>query len=151
MTRKGAKQVREAKEELKHMANTDPLTGIFNRGAILARARKETSRLRRAIKRTPDNAIGLILLDLDRFKLINDRYGYPTGDLVLRQLTRRIKIELRDYDLFGRFGGEEFLAVLPATDLASAVIVAERMLRCVVETPFDVGGKNLSITRNNFV
>lgn len=146
VTRKGAKQLRAAREELKLLASTDPLTGIFNRGEILARARKETSRLRRAVKRTPDNAIGLVLLDLDRFKLINDRYGYSTGDLVLRQLTRRIKLELRDYDLFGRFGGEEFLAVLPATKLSSALVVAERMLRAVSETPFDIGGKNISVT-----
>jgi diguanylate cyclase (GGDEF)-like protein len=146
VVRKGTSQLREAQENLRRIASTDPLTGAFNRGEILARARKEASRLRRMTQREPENSIALVMLDIDRFKLINDRHGHLAGDLVLRQMTRRIKIELRDYDLFGRYGGEEFLAVLPATDRLSAVSVAERMRRAVGDTPFDIEGQSLPIT-----
>jgi len=146
VVRQGTNQLREAQESLKRIASTDPLTGAYNRGEILARARKETSRLRRMSERVPNKSIALVMLDLDRFKLINDRHGHLAGDLVLRQMTRRIKIELRDYDLFGRYGGEEFLAVLPATDLPSALSVAERMRRAVGDIPFDIEGQSLPVT-----
>jgi diguanylate cyclase (GGDEF)-like protein len=146
VVRKGTRQLHQAQDSLRHMATIDPLTGAFNRGEIMARARKETSRLRRCSERTASNTIALIMLDLDRFKNVNDKFGHLAGDLVLRQTTRRIKIELRDYDLFGRYGGEEFLAVLPATDLAAAITVAERMRRAVGDTPFDIEGKSLPVT-----
>ena len=146
VVRQGTNQLREAQEHLKRLASTDPLTGAFNRGEILARARKEASRLRRMSERVPENSIALVMIDIDRFKLINDRHGHLAGDLVLRQMTRRIKIELRDYDLFGRYGGEEFLVVLPSTDRISAVTVAERMRRAVCDTPFDIEGQGLPVS-----
>jgi diguanylate cyclase (GGDEF)-like protein len=96
--------------------------------------------------RSPDRSIALVMIDLDRFKAINSRYGHLTGDMVLRQVVRRIKLELRDYDLFGRYGGEEFLAVLPGAELAAALAVAERMRRAVGNTPFDAEGQSLPIT-----
>jgi len=146
VVRQGVRQVRNAQERLAQMASIDPLTGAFNRTEILSRVRKEASRLRRTLDRTPDHAIALVMIDLDRFKAINDRYGHLTGDLVLRQVVRRIKLELRDYDLFGRYGGEEFLAVLPGTEHAAALAVAERMRRAVGNTPLDIEGQSLPIT-----
>ncbi len=146
IVRKGTNQLRLAQEKLRHLATVDQLTGAFNRAEILLRARKETSRLRRAGERSSANAIALIMLDLDRFKNINDTYGHHAGDLVLRQMTRRIKIELRDYDLFGRYGGEEFLAVLPETNLAAGLATAERIRQAVGKTPFDIEGKSLPVT-----
>ncbi|WP_432823584.1 GGDEF domain-containing protein [Trichloromonas sp.] len=146
VVRKGTNQLRLAQDRLRHLATIDPLTGAFNRGEILSRARKETSRLRRSGEQTPSRSIALVMLDLDRFKNINDTLGHIAGDLVLRQVTRRIKLELRDYDLFGRYGGEEFLAILPATNLSSAVSVAERMRRAVGDTPLDIEGQSLQVT-----
>jgi len=146
VVRRGVVQLREAQEQLEKLASIDPLTGAFNRGEILNRARKEASRLRRAMNQSPEQAIALVMIDIDRFKAINDRHGHLVGDTVLRQVVRRIKIELRDYDLFGRYGGEEFLAILPGTDAPAAVAVAERMRRAVGETPFDVDGRNLPVT-----
>ncbi|MDX9708785.1 MAG: GGDEF domain-containing protein [Trichloromonas sp.] len=146
VVRQGVLQLRQAQEQLTQLASIDPLTGAFNRGEILNRARKEASRLRRAMNQSPEQAIALVMVDIDRFRAINDRHGHLVGDTVLRQVVRRIKIELRDYDLFGRYGGEEFLAVLPGTDAPAAVAVAERMRRAVGETPFDVDGLSLPVT-----
>ncbi len=144
--RRGVVQLRQAQEQLTQLATIDPLTGAFNRSEILNRARKEASRLRRSMTQAPDQAIALVMIDIDRFKTINDRYGHPAGDSVLRQVVRRIRIELRDYDLFGRYGGEEFLAILPGTDNSAARAVAERMRRAVGETPLDLEGQNLPVT-----
>lgn len=146
VVRRGVLQLRQAQEHLTQLASIDPLTGAFNRGEILSRARKEASRLRRSMNQSPNQAIALVMVDIDRFKTINDRHGYLVGDTVLRQVVRRIRIELRDYDLFGRYGGEEFLAVLPGTDASAALTVAERMRRAVGETPLDVEGHSLPIT-----
>lgn len=146
VVRRGVLQLRLAQEHLTQLASIDPLTGAFNRGEILNRARKEASRLRRSMNQSPEQAIALVMVDIDRFKAINDRHGHLVGDTVLRQVVRRIKIELRDYDLFGRYGGEEFLAVLPGTDSPAAVAVAERMRLAVGKTPFDVEGQNLPVT-----
>jgi len=146
VVRQGSRQLQDAQEQLRRMATTDNLTGAFNRNEILTRARKEISRLRRMSDRMPEHSVALIMFDIDRFKLINDRYGHLAGDLVLRQITRRIKIELRDYDLFGRFGGEEFLAVLPSTDRNAAAVAAERMRKAIGDTPFDVEGQSLPVT-----
>ena len=146
VVRRGGLQLRLAQEHLTQLASIDPLTGAFNRGEILNRARKEASRLRRSMNQLPEQAIALVMVDIDRFKAINDRHGHLVGDTVLRQVVRRIKIELRDYDLFGRYGGEEFLAVLPGTDSPAAVAVAERMRLAVGKTPFDVEGQNLPVT-----
>ena len=146
VVRRGVLQLRQAQEQLTQLTSIDPLTGAFNRGEILNRARKEASRLRRAMNQSPDQAIALVMVDIDRFKAINDRHGYLVGDTVLRQVVRRIKIELRDYDLFGRYGGEEFLAILPGSDLPAALAVAERMRQAVGETPLDVEGQSLPVT-----
>ncbi len=146
VVRRGGLQLRLAQEHLTQLASIDPLTGAFNRGEILNRARKEASRLRRSMNQLPEQAIALVMVDIDRFKAINDRHGHLVGDTVLRQVVRRIKIELRDYDLFGRYGGEEFLAVLPGTDSPAALAVAERMRLAVGRTPFDVEGQNLPVT-----
>ncbi|MEJ2199815.1 MAG: GGDEF domain-containing protein [Desulfuromonadaceae bacterium] len=146
LLRKSTYQLRQAQDRLRRMAITDPLTGAFTRREILTLARKEISRLNRAGDPTTVSPIALVMIDLDHFKNINDKFGHISGDQVLHQATRRIKLELRDYDLFGRYGGEEFLAVLPATDLDSALSVAERMRKAVCELPFDVGGRSLPIT-----
>ena len=90
--------------------------------------------------------IGFVMIDIDHFKSINDNHGHLGGDEVLREASRRLKACLRTYDVIGRYGGEEFLVVLPQTDLASAGLVAERMRLAIRETPFDVEGKTIQVT-----
>ena len=114
--------------ELESLASHDALTSVFNRGRLSDFLDHELARCgREAIP------FSLILLDIDNFKRINDTYGHRSGDEVLRGLTRRLEANLRQSDLLGRWGGEEFLILLPNTDQAGAQTTAEK-LRAVIET-----------------
>ncbi len=113
---------RLAKEELQHLASTDGLTGILNRRKFLELAEAEFRRHQRY--RHP---LAFIIADLDNFKRINDRYGHQTGDLVLKNFTRHLEDCVRELDLLGRIGGEEFGLILPETDAEQARQVAERI------------------------
>jgi len=100
---------------LQFAASHDFLTRIWNRGEILGFLRRELARARRSS--TP---VGLILVDVDHFKQVNDRFGHQAGDLVLQELSKRFMKNLREYDGVGRYGGEEFLLILPGCDLPTA-------------------------------
>lgn len=117
----------EMNKLLDHHARTDPLTGLSNRREILERMKNEVSRVER-FKRT----FSIVLVDIDRFKEINDGYGHAAGDLVLKEVSKEIRDIVRSIDTVGRWGGEEFLLILPETDLDGALIVAEN-LRVAVE------------------
>jgi diguanylate cyclase (GGDEF)-like protein len=111
-----------AQEALRVQATRDHLTGLWNRGAILELLDKELNRAQR--QRTP---LAVALVDVDRFKEINDAYGHALGDLVLRSVSTRMEETLRTYDLVGRYGGDEFLMILPGCDASIAADVAERV------------------------
>ncbi len=108
--------------DLRRDAETDHLTGIGNRRWFFQRAAEEISRSRRS-----GGAFALILIDLDRFKQINDRFGHAAGDQVLRAISALVRRSLRGYDCFARLGGEEFAVLLPEADLAGALTAAERL------------------------
>lgn len=112
-------------------AQTDALTGIFNRGAVIERLERELERSRRY-----GRPLSVLFFDLDRFKNINDTYGHQFGDRMLRELARIATQSVRSIDLIGRYGGEEFVAVLPETDGARALIVAERLRAAVAARHF---------------
>lgn len=119
---------KELDAELVRLAEIDGLTGILNRRSFLERAAME---LKRAFRhRTPTS---LLMIDIDHFKNVNDTYGHHVGDEVLRSLARRLAGGLRQEDLLGRIGGEEFAALLPQTDIEGALLAAER-LRFAVES-----------------
>ncbi|MEK7741849.1 MAG: GGDEF domain-containing protein, partial [Nitrospirota bacterium] len=101
---------------------TDGLTGIFNRRHIMTRFNEEFERTRRLKKN-----MGCIMIDIDRFKSINDEFGHLVGDEVLREVSVRIKNSIRIYDVLGRYGGEEFLILLPDTDFDNTRSLAERI------------------------
>jgi len=109
------------------LAVTDPLTGLFNR-RYAARHLERTAQTGRPF--------AVLVLDVDRFKAINDRYGHNAGDNVLRGLAERLRSGLRDIDMLARIGGEEFLVILPETRPRGARRVAERLRRLVARTPF---------------
>jgi len=113
---------RQAKEELQHLASTDGLTGILNRRKFLELAEAEFRRHQRY-----HHPLAFIIADLDHFKRINDRHGHQTGDLVLKNFARHLAECVRELDLLGRIGGEEFGLILPETDLEPARQVAERI------------------------
>jgi diguanylate cyclase (GGDEF)-like protein len=119
-------QLLRVQEALRHEATHDHLTGVWNRRSILDRLRGEWSRARRLA--TP---LSVALCDLDRFKSINDTHGHLVGDAVLCESARRMVGALREYDAIGRYGGEEFLLVLPGCEAAGAVTVAERVRQAV--------------------
>jgi diguanylate cyclase (GGDEF)-like protein len=133
---RASKKLDTAQRQLRRMATTDALTGVMNRGTILARAREEISRIDRRREEDSDYGLGFILLDIDHFKMINDRFGHLTGDQVLCEICERIRSILRSYDLLGRFGGEEFLIVLPDASLTGALATAERIRQAIRSKPF---------------
>jgi len=127
---------------LEDMARTDGLTGLANRQALLERANGEFSRARRYSR-----SLSVIMIDIDHFKSINDQYGHAAGDQVLRQLGQQFQSRLRDSDLMGRIGGEEFALLLPDTPKDNALYVAERMREQLNETSIALdNGITLNIT-----
>ncbi|NLT34504.1 MAG: diguanylate cyclase [Gaiellales bacterium] len=119
--------------EAQALAVTDPLTGLRNRRHFYEEGGREFARARRY----PPKPLGCLMLDIDRFKLVNDRYGHLVGDAVLRGLARVCRRELRMVDLFVRFGGEEFVVLVPETDSVGARAVAERLRLAVAYARFD--------------
>jgi diguanylate cyclase (GGDEF)-like protein len=134
-------QLQRALAEMEKLALTDPLTGLLNRRAIEDIAGSE---LRRHSRYRNHLAMGII--DVDRFKSINDTYLYPGGDYVLVQLTRVLSGLLRTVDSIGRIGGEEFLVVAPETTAEGATVLAERIRRAVKESPFVYNGVPIRVT-----
>ena len=118
-------------ERLKHIGLTDPLTAVNNRRYIEPRLQEEVGRTRRQ-----GYALSCLYFDIDFFKKINDRAGHQGGDAVLREVAARIKAELRLSDALGRFGGEEFVALLIDAPLADAMVVAERIRASVADRAF---------------
>ena len=134
-------QLVQAQDLLQLKATQDALTGLWNRGAILDLLSKELSRAKRTC-----SPVGIILVDLDHFKRVNDTYGHLTGDAVLREAAQRMRGAVRNYDAIGRYGGEEFLAIVPASDLSSTLTQAERLRRAVGEAPVSTPEGSLAIT-----
>jgi len=134
-------QLSSAYEEMRHRATHDPLTGVYNRVAILDELQKEWLRTRR-----DGCSLGLVMCDLDYFKRVNDGYGYPAGDAVLREAARRIRFGLRAYDAVGRYGGEEFLVVIPRCTPETLRSLAERLREAIAETPMSVCSTTLPVT-----
>jgi len=117
----------EANKQLQSLSRTDHLTGLFNRGYWELRLIQEFKRYDRY-----DQPSTLIMMDIDHFKKVNDKYGHTVGDDVIRQVSRAIKEQVRDLDIAGRYGGEEFGIILTNTDSEGAAIFAER-LRSTIE------------------
>ena len=114
-----------AEKELDYLAHTDSVTGLPNRRATYAYLEHELSR--------PNCRLAMLLIDLDNFKSINDLHGHHGGDMVLKEFVRRTSTVLRSHDLFGRYGGEEFVVLLPDTDHHTALQVAARICHTAQE------------------
>jgi diguanylate cyclase len=132
---------REKTRQARELSLRDPLTGCFNRLAYQERAEAEEARWQRY--RSP---LSLLVLDLDRFKTINDTFGHRAGDKVLATVAQLSGNQLRQVDFFGRYGGEEFVALLPETPLDAAKIVAEKIRRAVEAFRFHSRGKRVPLT-----
>lgn len=128
----------DAVKELEHLAMHDMLTDLPNRSLVEDRLQQGIHIAKREKK-----VISLMMIDLNRFKEINDKHGHDVGDSLLKQVALRLRRILRQSDTAGRLGGDEFAIVLPSTDAAGAMIVAEKLLK-VVEPSFKVGDNTLS-------
>ncbi len=127
--------------EVQELASTDSLTGLHNRRYFMELAKREFGRARRY-----QHPLTAIMMDIDHFKQVNDTYGHAVGDQAIKIVAERCRKTVRDIDILGRYGGDEFTAILLETDMNGARIVAERLRRCIVEPPINVGGDNLVVT-----
>ena len=139
------RQWRAYDEEILKIAAIDPLTQLNNRGFLMDSFKRELALCERSEE--DPKALSCILLDLDHFKKVNDTYGHQLGDDVLVAAAKALKDEVREYDIVGRYGGEEFLVILPQTDLPIALMVAERCRNSIQELSIPVcSSEELKIT-----
>jgi two-component system cell cycle response regulator len=135
-------RIRAAVEDGLRLAMVDPLTGAYNRRYALPRLAGIAAQAE-----ADGSDFAVMVVDLDRFKLVNDRYGHAAGDAVLVEVARRLSDNLRMSDLLARIGGEEFLVALPQTALPEAQLVAERLRQMVGDRPIRLpGGESLRVT-----
>lgn len=128
-------------EKLSKLASTDSLTNIDNRRSFYKKSAVEFNRSVRM--KLP---LSLLIIDLDNFKLVNDNYGHAAGDVVLQSFAKAVQTVLREYDVFGRIGGEEFGVLMPNTDSDSAFIIAERIRKHVANTAILFNSESLKVT-----
>ena len=138
-----AEKLRDNVQYSMEMALTDPLTGLFNR-------RYMETHVGTLVERSAarGKSLSLLILDIDYFKSINDNFGHDAGDDVLREFAERLKASIRGIDLACRYGGEEFVVVMPDTDLGVATLVAERIRRRIAGEPFPIekGARAIEVT-----
>lgn len=134
-------QLHRRNEELDRLSRTDVLTGLFNRRHMDEQLRSEIKTARRH-----DQEIAVLLLDVDHFKAVNDTFGHAAGDAVLCELADRINRQLRAGDVAGRWGGEEFLVLLPRSGLPGAVDAGERIRAVVAATPILAAEHVINVT-----
>lgn len=130
-----------ARESMRHAATHDSLTGLMNRGAVLELLQRELERARREHR-----PVGVLLADIDHFKNVNDSLGHLYGDEALKEITRRLRSKLRVYDGIGRYGGEEFLLIMPGCDSATALLRGNQLREFVASTPVVCSGVERVIT-----
>jgi len=133
--------LRKAREEAMYFASYDGLTGTYNRRAFMDRLQEELSRSERE-----NTYLGLILLDIDYFKKINDAMGHSCGDAVLEKIASCLAEALRPYDILGRYGGDEFIICLPNTAFEEAHKIAERLRLHVEKANIVIDGKHIPVT-----
>jgi diguanylate cyclase (GGDEF)-like protein len=134
-------QLLKAREELREQATRDSLTRLWNRSSILNELTRELARSER--DRRP---LGLVIVDLDHFKQVNDTYGHLAGDAVLREAARRMQNSIRQYDSIGRYGGEEFLILFPGCGEVDCVAQADRLRKQLAQAEMSVNDSSLRVT-----
>ena len=134
-------ELRDLKDKYERQSVTDHLTGLFNRRYATQRLKEEIARFERY-----GEGVSVCIADIDKFKTINDTYGHNCGDLALRGITRLLINNLRSSDVVARWGGEEFLFLMPHTNLGPAIHTAEKIKKIVAEASFSHEGEEFRIT-----
>lgn len=132
-------ELADANKHLEHIALHDPLTGLPNRALVLERVQQRIHNARRETK-----TFAILMMDINRFKEVNDTLGHDVGDELLKGVSSRINGLLREVDTFGRLGGDEFVFVLPGADIEDAVLIADR-IKTVLGAPFEINNHNLFV------
>ncbi|NOY22336.1 MAG: diguanylate cyclase [Acidobacteria bacterium] len=135
------RQLSSVNKRLRDLSVTDSLTGLYNRGYLNRMLKAEIKKLSRR-----EEWLSCIMIDIDHFKRINDTYGHITGDFVLKELANIMREQSRESDIVTRYGGEEFVLLLPQTDPDGAVILAEKIRTAVEKNPFHTGDLTVGIT-----
>lgn len=135
------KQLHKEKRILSNIAITDELTGLYNRNYLYQELEKEINYCKKNKK-----ALSVIMIDIDYFKKINDTFGHVFGDTVLKKVSENIKTHLTSKDIACRYGGEEFIIILPEIDIESGLIIAEKIRKSIEKIKFDVEGLKTSIS-----
>jgi diguanylate cyclase (GGDEF)-like protein len=133
----------EAREEMRYRATHDVLTGLWNRGVIMELLQREIQRGRRDTQR---GSVTIVLADIDHFKSVNDTYGHAAGDTALRKVAKTLSESVRDYDAVSRYGGEEFLVVLPGCDSKAGCGRAEHIRHAIENEPVLSSEAKISLT-----
>jgi diguanylate cyclase (GGDEF)-like protein/PAS domain S-box-containing protein len=132
---------RQAEDALMKLATLDVLTGVLNRRHFFVLAESELARVQRY-----NHSLAVVMLDIDHFKAINDAYGHLMGDRVLQSVASACRSQVRTVDLLGRYGGEEFIFLLPETDLQGALQTAERLRATIAQIPVVIDGSTLHLS-----
>jgi diguanylate cyclase (GGDEF)-like protein len=133
--------LRQSDDKYRRLANLDPLTGLNNRRYFYTLAQNEFKRIKRYF-----HPLTIMMIDIDHFKNINDQFGHLAGDQVLKMVARQLETFLREVDILGRFGGEEFVVLMPETTLEQSIPVANRLLRLFTDARFEVHEEIVQIT-----
>lgn len=131
---------KQAEQQLRHQALHDPLTGLANRALLSDRVEQGLARARRH-----DTSLGLLMVDVDHFKRVNDRLGHAAGDRVLTELARRLRDAVRDEDTVARWGGDEFVVVLPELDGVETIGDVRKRIRKTIRPPVQAGGERVQV------
>ena len=134
-------QLLKAREDLRDQATRDSLTRLWNRSSILTELGRELARAQRECR-----PLGVVIVDLDHFKQVNDTYGHLAGDAVLREAARRMQNSIRQYDSIGRYGGEEFLILFPGCSATDSYAQADRLRKQLGQAEMSVNDQSLRIT-----
>lgn len=134
-------ELAHANAKLQKLAITDALTGVFNRRHFFRLAERELARAQRY-----GDSLSTLMLDLDHFKRINDHYGHLVGDRVLQVVAQCVQDNIREFDILGRYGGEEFALILPNTDISGAYEIANRIREIIASQVIQTGQEEVSIT-----
>jgi diguanylate cyclase (GGDEF)-like protein len=138
---RAALRSKAARDEFAEQATRDPLTGLFNRRQLDVLSGEAI-----AVAKRYGRDLSCLMVDLDRFKSVNDQHGHAAGDTVLREAARRFAESIRAADILGRYGGEEFLLLLPETGALAAVTAANKLRSALAASPFDLGALDLQVT-----